>query len=78
MDRNSFPSSLLLLNTNPSLLNTIFQQKTSKNGKWVKRWRNFSNNIPLESSNRGESIESIYFEDGALYNTRIRGEGIRV
>jgi hypothetical protein len=37
-----------------------------------------ANNIPLESSNRGESIEAIYFEDGALYNTRIRGEVNRV
>jgi hypothetical protein len=56
----------------------FFRENKPKNGKALKRRRNLTNNIPLESPWRVESIETIYFEDGALYITRVRGEVIRV
>jgi hypothetical protein len=43
------------------LLLQFFNRKQIKNGKELKRRRNFANNISLESSRRGESIEAIDF-----------------
>jgi hypothetical protein len=45
------------------LLARVFNRKQSENGKWVKRKRKIANNISLESSNRGESIGVINFEN---------------
>jgi hypothetical protein len=71
-------SPSLLLRFFP-LLNTIFlTEKQVENEKRVKRRWKITNNILLESSNRGESIGAINFENEALYNTRIKEEVNRV
>jgi hypothetical protein len=56
------------------LLTRFWTELNRKNGKRVKRRRNFANNIPLESSQRGEHSRIIYFRFHTLCITRIRGE----
>jgi hypothetical protein len=64
-----FPVAISLL-----LIRFLNRKNQIENGKWLNRQRKFSNNISLKSSRRGESIEVIDFENGAVCITRVKGE----
>jgi hypothetical protein len=65
----SFPAA-----TTPHLLARVLNRKQLENGKISNRQRNFTNYIPLESSNQGEFREVISFENDALCITRMQRE----
>jgi hypothetical protein len=68
---NSPSSALLRI---PFCWFEYLQQNQIEIGKRVKRRRNFTNYIPLESSRRGEHSRTIYFQFHALWITRIQGK----